>query len=269
MRVLLCVTVVVGAVSLGTPPAALGQSPAAASKAWEPLSRVGRTLGIGWGDGYHACDRDCRLPTADLPPRSYAAQHAGHGPSGRQHWYDATARQRARYWAAHQLYPAVDPYRPARDHDALDQGPRFNVPRSVFEELEAIEDDASGDDEEAGGDEPQDWEQLPGPPPTESRDAATSSAQALPQLTGEAASDVLPENDRLIGDVPLEDDSLLEGDSLLEDDSLLEGDSLLEDDSLLEGDSLLEDDSLLLQQTRRDRFVREPIATRPESAEKR
>ncbi len=40
----------------------------------EPVQRLGRYMGFGWGDGYHACAKSgCRLG-ADLPPRSYHTQ---------------------------------------------------------------------------------------------------------------------------------------------------------------------------------------------------
>ncbi|NND96874.1 MAG: hypothetical protein HKN47_06040, partial [Pirellulaceae bacterium] len=38
----------------------------------EPLQRIGRTYGFGWGDGYHACQKSKMGPMADRPPRSYA-----------------------------------------------------------------------------------------------------------------------------------------------------------------------------------------------------
>ncbi|MGB7342647.1 MAG: hypothetical protein WBD20_00390 [Pirellulaceae bacterium] len=43
----------------------------------EPLQRIGRTLGCGWGDGYHACQDSGFRPGADLPPRSYSKQFGG------------------------------------------------------------------------------------------------------------------------------------------------------------------------------------------------
>ncbi|MFU7561528.1 hypothetical protein ACMFWY_22805 [Roseiconus sp. JC912] len=40
----------------------------------ETIQRVGRLIGVGWGDGYHTCrDGGCR-PGADLPPASFNAQ---------------------------------------------------------------------------------------------------------------------------------------------------------------------------------------------------
>ena len=46
----------------------------ASAEITEPLNRFGRTFGVGWGDGYHACGRDRIRLVADLPPRSYAAR---------------------------------------------------------------------------------------------------------------------------------------------------------------------------------------------------
>ncbi|MDA8744136.1 hypothetical protein N9N28_05840 [Rubripirellula amarantea] len=39
----------------------------------EPIDRTGRYLGIGWGDGYHACDGSGARPCSDLPPVSSRA----------------------------------------------------------------------------------------------------------------------------------------------------------------------------------------------------
>ncbi|OYP36862.1 hypothetical protein [Rhodopirellula sp. MGV] len=39
------------------------------------VRQLGRLLGVGWGDGYHACSNgECR-PGADLPPHGFAARH--------------------------------------------------------------------------------------------------------------------------------------------------------------------------------------------------
>jgi hypothetical protein len=40
----------------------------------QPLQRLGRVHGVGWGDGYHVCERSGIRLMADLPPHS----HAGH-----------------------------------------------------------------------------------------------------------------------------------------------------------------------------------------------
>ncbi|QDS95381.1 hypothetical protein FF011L_41770 [Roseimaritima multifibrata] len=77
MQRLLGVLVLVGgASSLAIHPHAAAQSPAALERpsASEPWHRLGRSLGLGWGNGYHACASDTRGVTADLPPRSYAAR---------------------------------------------------------------------------------------------------------------------------------------------------------------------------------------------------
>ena len=50
----------------------------------EPLNRFGRTFGVGWGDGYHACKSSGICISADLPPRSYAARQK-HAASLRVH----------------------------------------------------------------------------------------------------------------------------------------------------------------------------------------
>lgn len=49
-------------------------SSAVAAGGIEPIQRLGRCLGVGWGDGYHACASSGCRPGADLPPRSYASQ---------------------------------------------------------------------------------------------------------------------------------------------------------------------------------------------------
>ena len=43
----------------------------------EPVQRVGRFFGAGWGDGYHACETSGFRPAANLPPKSYY-QRYGH-----------------------------------------------------------------------------------------------------------------------------------------------------------------------------------------------
>ncbi|MEO1528642.1 MAG: hypothetical protein AAFX06_24745 [Planctomycetota bacterium] len=47
-----------------------------AANAGNPISiqRVARHLGVGWGDGYHACRYGGCRPGADLPPQSYYQQ---------------------------------------------------------------------------------------------------------------------------------------------------------------------------------------------------
>lgn len=40
--------------------------------AGEPVQRLGRTWGVGWGDGYHACNDSGLRLLDDLPPRSYS-----------------------------------------------------------------------------------------------------------------------------------------------------------------------------------------------------
>lgn len=135
MRRLFSVFVLCGAASGVLPLNATAQE-ASLPKALEPLSRVGRALGLGWGDGYHACDRERRLPTADLPPRSYAASHALHphyGQSNRQHW-QAAAAANTPPTAYH--YPV--PQQPQRPGGG---GPQFAVPPSVLQEIRSLEND--------------------------------------------------------------------------------------------------------------------------------
>ncbi len=43
----------------------------------EPMNRLGRTLGHGWGDGYHARESSGPRPGADLPPRSHSKRFDG------------------------------------------------------------------------------------------------------------------------------------------------------------------------------------------------
>tara|TARA_R110002049_G_scaffold305056_3_gene501110 strand:- start:68724 stop:69962 length:1239 start_codon:yes stop_codon:yes gene_type:complete len=40
----------------------------------EPLQRLGRFVGAGWGDGYHACESSGFRPVSNLPPRSFYQQ---------------------------------------------------------------------------------------------------------------------------------------------------------------------------------------------------
>lgn len=65
--------------------ALLGAAGPAIGWCGEPLERLGRTFGLGWGDGYHACTDSCPRLGADLPPRSFTARHRAnaHGPSTR------------------------------------------------------------------------------------------------------------------------------------------------------------------------------------------
>ncbi len=46
----------------------------------EPVQRLGRLLGVGWGDGYHSCADSGFRPGANMPPRSYHKQF-NHQPS--------------------------------------------------------------------------------------------------------------------------------------------------------------------------------------------
>ncbi len=42
----------------------------------ESFDRLGRWMGIGWSDGYHACGSDCYRLGENLPPLSYSSQHS-------------------------------------------------------------------------------------------------------------------------------------------------------------------------------------------------
>ena len=44
---------------------------------FSPLNRLGRVLGCGWGDGYHACSGSGCRPLANLPPKSYYDMYKG------------------------------------------------------------------------------------------------------------------------------------------------------------------------------------------------
>ena len=74
---------------------AIGTSPLLISHAngGESLDRLGRLLGFGWSDGYHACSQDGFHLGENLPPRSYAADHALYAVSDRHagHSYPAQA----------------------------------------------------------------------------------------------------------------------------------------------------------------------------------
>ncbi|QEG41616.1 hypothetical protein [Roseimaritima ulvae] len=135
MRRLFSVFVLCGAASGVLPSSATAQD-TSLSKALEPLNRFGRAIGVGWGDGYHACDREHRLPTADLPPRSYAAQHALHpryGQSHRQHWQAAAA---ANTPPAAYAYPTQQ-----RLQQPAGSVPQFPVPPSVLQEIRSLQND--------------------------------------------------------------------------------------------------------------------------------
>lgn len=53
----------------------MGPTVASAELPHQPLERVGRLCGIGWGDGYHACSSSGFRPFADLPPKTYATTY--------------------------------------------------------------------------------------------------------------------------------------------------------------------------------------------------
>jgi len=46
----------------------------------EPIQRLGRFFGAGWGDGYHACETSGFRPLANLPPASFYQR------DGKHHW---------------------------------------------------------------------------------------------------------------------------------------------------------------------------------------
>ncbi|WP_182865083.1 hypothetical protein [Stieleria mannarensis] len=69
------------------------------------LQRVGRLLGVGWGDGYHVCrDGGCR-PGADLPPHGFPDQFGHKKCADRcgQIYPAATALPRVRHGLPHLL----------------------------------------------------------------------------------------------------------------------------------------------------------------------
>ncbi len=51
----------------------------------ESLDRFGRLIGYGWSDGYHACAEDCYQLGENLPPYSFASQHAIYQPASHHH----------------------------------------------------------------------------------------------------------------------------------------------------------------------------------------
>ncbi len=294
MRRLFSVFVLCGAASGVLPLNATAQE-ASLPKAFEPLTRMGRTLGLGWGDGYHACDRDCRLPTADLPPRSYAAGHALHphyGQSNRQRWQAAAA---ANTPPAVYAYPsATPPHRPAGS------GPQFAVPPSVMQEIRALENDSrkpappqpasdalpqprSAADAQQRPTEPQLPAEPIAPPEPVQPPAMTTAPllprRAAPHIEAEPKQQgISQELDRMLDSLQDEEpsapaaepaavDSILDGPLDDEPESLLDaGDGLLpaEDAAAVEqADDLLLDDSedlLLDDQTRAAGFIREPVA---------
>lgn len=42
----------------------------------ESFDRLGRWMGLGWSDGYHACGSDCYRLGENLPPLSYSSEHS-------------------------------------------------------------------------------------------------------------------------------------------------------------------------------------------------
>ncbi len=50
-----------------------------------PINQLGRIVGAGWGDGYHACQTSGLRLGADLPPRSYSQRATGRSTQG-AHW---------------------------------------------------------------------------------------------------------------------------------------------------------------------------------------
>ena len=50
----------------------------------QAVDRLGRYCGVGWGDGYHACQSSGARPLANLPPRSYASRRQP-APHDRRH----------------------------------------------------------------------------------------------------------------------------------------------------------------------------------------
>lgn len=74
---------------------------------WGTVERVGRLLGAGWGDGYHACDCSRARPLANLPPKNLwqnSIQSTGqHGPSYYEH-FDATSAAHEHQVAASYAY---------------------------------------------------------------------------------------------------------------------------------------------------------------------
>lgn len=224
MRRLFSVFVLCGAASGVLPLNATAQE-ASLPKALEPLSRVGRALGLGWGDGYHACDRDCRLPTADLPPRSYAASHALHphyGQSNRQHWQAAAAANTPP--TAYHYPTRPQPQRPGGG------GPQFAVPPSVMQEIRSLENDpqqttpaeravappqpaSESQRPESQRPEQQRPEQLAPPAPTPSTPAPPTSVRPADVLPRQAAPSVQVE--RMQQEMSEELDAML--DSLRDD----------------------------------------------------
>ena len=55
--------------------ALVGAASSTDTHAREPIQRLGRNFGFGWGDGYHACADSGLRVGADLPPRSFADAH--------------------------------------------------------------------------------------------------------------------------------------------------------------------------------------------------
>ncbi|GEM_PF-4419824 len=146
------------------------------SNPFEPLQRLGRAMGVGWGDGYHACSRDSRSPVADLPPRSYAAQHSLHrhpNQSGHQHWQAAAQTHPMYGWQAHpRAFPSPEAGR-QYGHSGSPNRPQFPVPPSVLEELENLPRDV---DRKVPSDVA----------PQQERPSTASSPNALPPLATRA-----------------------------------------------------------------------------------
>jgi len=95
-------------------------------RAGESVDRLGRLLGVGWSDGYHACAADCYLPGENLPPRSYAADHSlysrAHGIATRP--AHSVHRQHSHHQPASH-YPTSD--YPGTE-DMIEAGPQLTPP---------------------------------------------------------------------------------------------------------------------------------------------
>jgi hypothetical protein len=85
----------------------------------ESLDRMGRLLGIGWSDGYHACREGCYEVGENLPPRGYAADHthyassrsyASHVHSHAPNGHCATCNQHAQPAIEHENVISAQPY---------------------------------------------------------------------------------------------------------------------------------------------------------------
>ncbi len=199
-----------------------------------PLQRLGRCLGVGWGDGYHACDSSGCRPGADLPPEGlpgFAAKQYRYLSRG----YPATLSDAPAGSGYHGADLGLQYYgqRLQSEH----RSPNPEPPQDVLEEIRRFE--ASADREDNDG---QRDNQRRGQEPASPVDAAPQPSWDIDVQTGPSDDDAFesllpprPNRER----EPMESESDSQGDAVDEKDDI--------------------DDWLLGSRPVRRRYVREPL----------